>query len=70
MRDGVSEGQGEVEHTEETPAPPPVSLNLRRLDTAEGLRSLDEVDLEEIFERIAAVLRTVPKFLQGVSEAH
>ena len=64
VRDGVSEGDGEVEHTEETPAPPPVSLNLRRLDIAEGLRSLDEVDLEEIFER-RAVLRTVPKFLQG-----
>ena len=61
--------EGEVEHTEETPVPPPVSLNFRRLDTTEGLRSLDDVDLEEIFERRAAVLRTVPKFLQGVSEA-
>ena len=55
---GVSEGDGEVEHTEETPAPPPVSLNLRRLDIA-------EVDLEKIFERRAAVLRTVSKFHQG-----
>ena len=65
VRDGVSEFDGEVEHTEETPAPPPVSLNLRRLDVAEGLRSLDEADLEEIFERRAAVPRTAPKFLQG-----
>ena len=31
VRDGVSEGDGEVEHTEETPAPPPVSLSLRSL---------------------------------------
>ena len=65
VRDGVSKGDGEVEHTEETPAPSPVSLNLQRLDMSEGLRSLDEVDLEEIFERRAAVLRTMPKFVQG-----
>ena len=48
VRDRVSEGDVEVEHTEETPAPLPVPLNMRRLDIAEGLRSLDEVDLEDI----------------------
>ena len=36
VRDGVSEGDGEVEHTEEAPAPPPVSLNLRRLACQKG----------------------------------
>ena len=29
-RDGVSEGDGEFEQTEETPVPTPVPLNLRR----------------------------------------
>ena len=64
VRDGVSEGDGEGRTHRGDTSPTPVSLNLRRLDMSEG--SLDEVDLEEIFERRAAVMRTVWKFLQGI----
>ena len=69
--DGTSEGEMFVVDPETVPQGPfvPGPVLGRRLN--EGLASLDLVDLKEVFESRASVMRTVPLFLRGsVQRSH
>ena len=66
-REGLSEVEGEEE--EFVPERAPVDIDVRARTIAVGMASLDMVDMHEVFQRRAMVMRTVPVFLKGAFKA-
>ena len=59
----------EGEEEEFVPERAPVDIDVRARTIAVGMASLDMVDMREVFQRRAVVMRTVPVFLKGAFKA-
>ena len=67
-REGDNSGEAEMEHQERNDTvgePDDVLYVPHARDSTAGFASLDEVDLAEVFEVRACVMKSIPKFMRG-----
>ena len=65
MTEAVSDIEGEEEIDEDIPEVAIAGVSVRARNVSAGMSSLDQVNMRDVFERLAIVMRTIPQFFWG-----